>query len=57
MEIQEGKEVVHESIVLDKHNGRQIYHTDDHCGRKAVTELIDSNYVRNSLNEEGDTTT
>jgi len=44
IEIQEGKEIVHESIVLDKHNGRQTYHTDDHCGRKAVTEMIDSNY-------------
>jgi len=44
MEIREGKEVVHESIVLDKHNGRATYHTDDHCGRKAVTEMVDSNF-------------
>jgi len=36
---------VDESIVLDRQKGLQTYHTGDHCGRKGVTELIDSDMV------------
>lgn len=42
--IQEGGEFVKERIVLDKQRGISIYHTGDHCGREAVTELVDSNF-------------
>jgi len=44
MEIQEGKERIQERIVLDKQNGIQTYHTGNHLGRKAVTEMIDSDH-------------
>ena len=43
--IEEGGEFVKERIVLDKKRGISIYHTGDHCGRDAVTELVDSNFV------------
>ena len=44
--VQEGQFTVNEHIFLDKLKGIQMYHTEDHNGRKAVTEMIDSNYVR-----------
>ena len=46
LEIQEGASTIKEHIFLDKIKGIQIYHTDDHNGLKAVTQLIDSNFVR-----------
>ena len=47
--IEEGGEFVKEQIMLDKQRGISIYHTDDHCGRDAVTELVDANFVSSDL--------
>lgn len=44
IDIQEGKTVVKEHLVLDKANGIATAHTGSHNGRKGVTEMIDSQH-------------